>query len=230
MRRPRWPRVSAWYASSWPKCMHRRGLEPIDAEPGDGFDPHVHEALSHQPSDQPEGTIAAVWQRGYRLGSKVVRPVRVVVSSGPPLPTVRVAEPRHGEPLRHPGRPQGGEPGGDQEGLPQARPSVPSRRESRGRDARRSASSRSARPTTSCPIRRSASSTTPSARTSAPAPSLRAVRRALTSPVPVPTSIWAICSVGCSTAAARAGRARRSSAAAMSRPGSSCRSPTRSRV
>ncbi len=66
------------------EVMHRRGLDPIDAEPGDGFDPHVHEALSHQPSDQPEGTIAAVWQRGYRLGSKVVRPVRVVVSSGAP--------------------------------------------------------------------------------------------------------------------------------------------------
>jgi molecular chaperone GrpE len=68
------------------EVMHRRGLDPIDAEPGDGFDPHVHEALSHQPSDQPEGTIAAVWQRGYRLGSKVVRPVRVVVSSGAAAP------------------------------------------------------------------------------------------------------------------------------------------------
>ena len=66
------------------EVMHRRGLEAIDAEPGDAFDPHVHEALSNQPSEYPEGTIAAVWQRGYRLGSKVVRAARVVVSSGPP--------------------------------------------------------------------------------------------------------------------------------------------------
>jgi molecular chaperone GrpE len=62
--------------------LGRRGLEPIEVAPGDEFDPHVHEALSHQPSDQPEGRVAAVWQRGYRLGERVVRPARVVVSSG----------------------------------------------------------------------------------------------------------------------------------------------------
>ena len=62
--------------------LSRRGLEPIEAAPGDEFDPHVHEALSQQPSDQPEGRIAEVWQRGYRLGERVVRPARVVVSSG----------------------------------------------------------------------------------------------------------------------------------------------------
>jgi len=64
--------------------LARRGLEEIPCEPGDEFDPHVHEALSHQPSDQPEGTVAAVWQRGYRLGDRIVRAARVVVSSGPP--------------------------------------------------------------------------------------------------------------------------------------------------
>jgi molecular chaperone GrpE len=64
--------------------LARRGLEEIPCAPGDEFDPHVHEALSHQPSDQPEGAVAAVWQRGYRLGDRVVRPARVVVSSGPP--------------------------------------------------------------------------------------------------------------------------------------------------
>ena len=62
--------------------LHRRGLEPIEAEPGGAFDPHVHEALSHQPSEHPEGKIADVWQRGYRLGDRVVRAARVVVSSG----------------------------------------------------------------------------------------------------------------------------------------------------
>ncbi len=66
--------------------LGRRGLEPIAAEPGDAFDPHVHEALSHQLSEHPEGTIAAVWQPGYRLGTRVVRAARVVVSSGPPQP------------------------------------------------------------------------------------------------------------------------------------------------
>jgi molecular chaperone GrpE len=64
--------------------LRRRGLEEIAAEPGGVFDPHMHEALSNQPSEHPEGTIAAVWQRGYRLGDRIVRPARVVVSSGPP--------------------------------------------------------------------------------------------------------------------------------------------------
>jgi molecular chaperone GrpE len=73
--------------------LARRGLEEIPCAPGDPFDPHVHEALSHQPSDQPEGTVAAVWQRGYRLGDRVVRAARVVVSSGP----APDAEPEHDE-------------------------------------------------------------------------------------------------------------------------------------
>jgi molecular chaperone GrpE len=66
--------------------LRRRGLEEIEAAPGDAFDPHMHEALSHQPSEHPEGAIAAVWQRGYRLGDRVVRAARVVVSAGTPDP------------------------------------------------------------------------------------------------------------------------------------------------
>ena len=62
--------------------LKRRGLEEIPAEPGSAFDPHVHEALSQQPSEHPEGAIVEVWQRGYRLGDRVARPARVVVSSG----------------------------------------------------------------------------------------------------------------------------------------------------
>jgi molecular chaperone GrpE len=72
--------------------LHRRGLEEIEARPGDTFDPHVHEALSHQPSEHPEGAIAAVWQRGYRLGDRIVRAARVVVSSGPPASAAVEAE------------------------------------------------------------------------------------------------------------------------------------------
>jgi molecular chaperone GrpE len=67
--------------------LARRGLAEIATEPGGEFDPHVHEALSHQPSPHPEGAISAVWQRGYRLGDRVVRPARVVVSSGAPAET-----------------------------------------------------------------------------------------------------------------------------------------------
>ena len=60
--------------------LEREGLGSIET---DGrFDPHVHEALLTQPSELEEGSILEVIQKGYRLGDRVLRPARVVVSSG----------------------------------------------------------------------------------------------------------------------------------------------------
>ena len=61
--------------------LRRQGLEEI--ETGGRFDPHIHEALLAQPSDQEEGSVIQVAQKGYRLGDLVLRPARVVVSAGP---------------------------------------------------------------------------------------------------------------------------------------------------
>ena len=47
------------------------------------FDPHVHEALLSQPSDEEEGSVIEVVQKGYKLGDKVIRPARVVVAAPP---------------------------------------------------------------------------------------------------------------------------------------------------
>jgi molecular chaperone GrpE len=60
--------------------LEREGLAEIET---DGkFDPHVHEALLSQPtSDQSEGTVIEVLQKGYRLGDRVLRPARVVVAA-----------------------------------------------------------------------------------------------------------------------------------------------------
>lgn len=45
------------------------------------FDPGVHEALMQQPSaDHPPGTIVEEIAKGYRLGDRVLRPAKVVVS------------------------------------------------------------------------------------------------------------------------------------------------------
>jgi molecular chaperone GrpE len=52
------------------------------AEEG-AFDPHTQEALLSQSSPEPEGSVIQVVQKGYRLGDHVLRPARVVVSSGP---------------------------------------------------------------------------------------------------------------------------------------------------
>jgi molecular chaperone GrpE len=62
------------------ETLAKEGLEEIAT---DGlFDPHVHEALLSQPSEAEEGAIVDVLQKGYRLGDRVLRPARVVVSQG----------------------------------------------------------------------------------------------------------------------------------------------------
>ena len=59
--------------------LAKEGLAEIET---DGkFDPHVHEALLSQPSDEEEGSVIEVVQKGYRLGDKVLRPARVVVAT-----------------------------------------------------------------------------------------------------------------------------------------------------
>ncbi len=56
-------------------------VEKIEAE-GKDFDPAVHEALAHIPSDLEENKIVAVIQNGYKLYDKVIRTARVAVSNG----------------------------------------------------------------------------------------------------------------------------------------------------
>jgi len=60
--------------------LEREGLAEI--ETNGRFDPHVHEALLSQPSEQEEGSVLDVVQKGYKLGDRVIRPARVVVSGG----------------------------------------------------------------------------------------------------------------------------------------------------
>jgi len=63
--------------------LAENGLQPIEAE-GKTFDPNVHEAIAHEPSDQfPEGTVLRQTRRGYRFKDRLLRPAKVVVSSGP---------------------------------------------------------------------------------------------------------------------------------------------------
>jgi molecular chaperone GrpE len=64
--------------------LAREGLVEVDTS--GRFDPHTQEALLTQPSDEPEGTVIQVLQKGFKLGDHVLRPARVVVSSGPPSP------------------------------------------------------------------------------------------------------------------------------------------------
>ena len=62
------------------EALTREGL--VEVKTDGQFDPHVHEALVSQPSEQEDGSVIEVLQKGYRLGDRVVRPARVVVSQG----------------------------------------------------------------------------------------------------------------------------------------------------
>ena len=69
----------ALVARSLSDTLRKEGLEEVQTE--GKFDPHVHEALLSQPSEAEEGAVVEVIQKGYRLGDRVLRPARVVISS-----------------------------------------------------------------------------------------------------------------------------------------------------
>jgi molecular chaperone GrpE len=56
----------------------------VEVETDGAFDPHTQEVLLAQPSEADEGTVIQVLQKGYKLGERVLRPARVVVSAGAP--------------------------------------------------------------------------------------------------------------------------------------------------
>jgi molecular chaperone GrpE len=59
------------------------GLQPIEAV-GQTFDPNLHEAIAHEPSEKvPEERVIRQTRRGYRFKDRLLRPSTVVVSSGP---------------------------------------------------------------------------------------------------------------------------------------------------
>ncbi len=67
---------------NWHSLMTRFHMERIDAV-GEQFDPHLHEALSQLPNEAPEGTVIAQHVAGYSLHGRLIRPAKVLVSSGP---------------------------------------------------------------------------------------------------------------------------------------------------
>jgi molecular chaperone GrpE len=64
-------------------ALTKFGLEPVESV-GQAFDPHVHEAVTIEPTDKhKENTVIEEFQRGYKLGEKLLRPAKVKVASSP---------------------------------------------------------------------------------------------------------------------------------------------------
>lgn len=63
--------------------LEKHGVTPIDAA-GDPFDPALHEAMAQVPdASVAPNTVVEVFQRGYQLRARLLRPARVVVSKTP---------------------------------------------------------------------------------------------------------------------------------------------------
>lgn len=64
--------------------MEQFGIVEIDPL-GEPFDPQLHEAMTVQPSNDAEpGSVLAVFQKGYSLNDRLLRPARVVVAAETP--------------------------------------------------------------------------------------------------------------------------------------------------
>ena len=50
---------------------------------GEKYDPHRHQAVTVIESDQPAGTVVQVFQKGYLLNDRVLRPAMVAVAKSP---------------------------------------------------------------------------------------------------------------------------------------------------
>ena len=62
--------------------LTRHGVPAIEAAPGAAFDPNLHQAVANIPSEHPNGTIASLFQAGWRIGDRTLRAAMVAVSAG----------------------------------------------------------------------------------------------------------------------------------------------------
>lgn len=64
--------------------LEQFGIAEVDPL-GEPFDPEYHEAMTMQPSAEAEpGSVLTVFQKGYTLNGRLLRPARVVVASEAP--------------------------------------------------------------------------------------------------------------------------------------------------
>jgi molecular chaperone GrpE len=63
------------------QTLQRNGVEEIPTV-GKPFDPNVAEAVGQEPSELPAGTVTQEQLKGYMLHGRLLRPARVLVSSG----------------------------------------------------------------------------------------------------------------------------------------------------
>ena len=64
------------------QAFEANNLKRVAPEPGESFDPHLHQAMMEQPSDSVQGgQVIKTLQAGYALFGRTVRPAMVVVAA-----------------------------------------------------------------------------------------------------------------------------------------------------
>lgn len=63
-------------------AFERNQLKEISPVQGDKFDPHLHQAISSIPGEQPANTVIQLLQKGYVISDRTLRPALVIVSAG----------------------------------------------------------------------------------------------------------------------------------------------------
>jgi len=60
--------------------LRKRGVKPVESLGAD-FDPHYHNAVSHEPAEgRRDGEVVEEFRRGYMLGDRLLRPAMVKVA------------------------------------------------------------------------------------------------------------------------------------------------------
>ena len=67
--------------SNFTALFEKLGVEAF-GEPGDSFDPNIHNAVMHiEDEEHGENEIVQVFSKGYKLGDRIIRPAMVQVAN-----------------------------------------------------------------------------------------------------------------------------------------------------
>lgn len=64
-------------------ALRKFGVTPVPAEKGGAFDSALHQAMGQVESDLPANSIAEVFQKGYMLNERLLRPAMVMIAAAP---------------------------------------------------------------------------------------------------------------------------------------------------
>lgn len=70
-------------SNKFKETLKNKGLEEVEAKPGDAFDADVHDAITQIPAPDKKlkGKIIDVVEKGFKLGDRIIRHPKVVVGN-----------------------------------------------------------------------------------------------------------------------------------------------------